>query len=165
MKTTRTKILFTLLLFSAVVPSGAQAGPLASARGSLTEVLSSSANSAKNRIADLFDLLIAIDKQISATEAIGYLLRVVPGFKYVGSGVIAAIFYELKYQFDLAEKIEKKRKEEWYNKWVRYSVYGIGTALTLKGLVVTLKALALIHEARESRLFAEKLAAFLSEPL
>ena len=159
MKNLLTKILFTLLLFSAIVPSMVQASWFASTRGRLTEILSNSANSAKNKIANLSVLLIAIDKQVSAIEAIGYLLREVPEFKYAGLAVIAAISYELKYQFDLAAKVEKKRKEAWYNKWVRYSIY----AFALKGLVVTLKALMLIHVARESRLFVKKLEAWFGE--
>jgi len=66
----------------------------------------------------------------------------------------------LNHEFDLAAKVEKKIKEAWDNKWVRYSV---GTALVLIGLATTLKVLEVIHEARQSQLAVKKFQDFLSE--
>jgi len=151
MKYLLTKTLFISLLLSAAIPSGVQANIFTDISGKFSGVLSKSADlrtSAKNRIADLSEKAEnetgkiwnnSVEYRANATKIIANFLDKRPKLKYAGAAVvITGVLCGLNHKFDLAAKAEKKTKEAWNNKWVRYGTYSTGTILAATALYVGL---------------------------
>jgi len=121
MKNLLTKTLFISLLFPAVIPSSVQADLL-------TDRLM--------KVWDGSDDFRTYTKETTATFL--EQIRGIPEYDFFKDAVatvgIVGVLYRLNYKFDLTAKIEKKRKEAWRNKWVRYTTYGTGTTLAFVAL-------------------------------
>jgi len=153
MKNLLTKTLFISLLLSATIPSGIQAGLTFNAKESLVKAwsdladfrtsfkettvgLSKQAREKAWKILNSSDRFQADVKKVTVDFLNQFKGRLeYDFFKYAVATVgIVGVLCGLNYKFDLAARVEEKRKGAWNNKWVRYSTYGVGTTLALTAL-------------------------------